>query len=99
MKIEKDKFSLVRMDRAGVFFGHIEEVDDKHIVMTNVRKIYYWAKAACVEQLAVDGEGDTRNAKYTIRVDRLMMMDKAIQIFECTDKATKSLNEVPEWKM
>ena len=90
---------VVRMDRAGVFFGEIKEADENHIIMTNVRKLWFWAKASAVEQLAVDGEGDSENAKYTLVIEELEMYDKPIQILKCTDKAEKSLSEVPAWKM
>ena len=99
MKIERNKFYIVRADRAGVFFGKVKEVanDMTSVTMTETRKIWRWSGACAVEQLSVDGTDDPRNCNITVKIDELVIKDP-IQIIPCTDKATEILSRVPEWK-
>ncbi len=55
--MENETYYIVRADRAGVFFGKIKEKTATSVVMTDVRKIYYWAGANAVEQISQDGVG------------------------------------------
>lgn len=94
----KDQYYIVRCDRAGVFFGKIKERNDNEVVMTDVRKLWYWEGACAVEQLAVDGTKKPRECKFTMTVDEMSVMNP-IQIIPCTDKAVKSIKGVAVWKM
>jgi hypothetical protein len=90
-----EKYYIVRADRAGVFFGKIKERKENSVVMTDVRKIYYWEGAAAVEQISVDGVGN--GSKLTIPVSE-MEIGSPIQIIPCTDKAYANLINFTEWK-
>lgn len=98
MNVQKDEqMYIVRCDRAGVFFGAIKERNGTEVVMTNVRKLWYWDGACAIEQLAVDGTVTPGNCKFT-RVVPEMIVTGAIQIVPCSEKATASLRSVKEWK-
>ena len=99
MKIERNKFYIVRADRAGVFFGKVKEVapDMSSVTMTETRKIWKWSGACAVEQLAADGSKDPKNCKLTVKISEMTIKDP-VQIIPCTDKATEILSGVPEWK-
>jgi hypothetical protein len=90
-----DQYYIVRTDRAGVFFGQIKEKSKDSVVMTDVRKIYYWDGACAVEQIAVDGVNDSSN--LTITITEMEIADP-IQIIPCSEKAFKNLKEKKEWK-
>ena len=92
-----NKFYIVRANEAGVFFGEVKERSHDEVTMTNVRKIWYWEGAAAVEQLAIDGVSKSKKCRFTVMVDE-MIIANPIQIIPCTDKAYKSLSEVPTWK-
>ena len=93
----KNKYVIVRADRAGVFFGILVEKNGQEVTMKNVRKIHYWSGAAAVEQLAVDGTSDPNECRITVVVDE-MIIDGAIQVIPCTNDAIRSLQSVKEWK-
>ena len=95
--MSNNQYYIVRCDRAGVFFGHIKERSEKEVVMTDVRKLWYWDGACAVEQLAVDGTNKPKECKFTITVEEMSVMDP-VQIIPCTDKAAKSIKEVDVWK-
>lgn len=94
--MEKQKF-IVRCDRAGVFYGEIEERHGQEIKMRNVRCIWYWEGAATLLQLAAEGTTKPESCKFTMTIDSLEVLD-AIEIIPCTAKAIESIESVKEWK-
>lgn len=97
IKLNKKDYYIVRGDRSGVFFGNIKERNGQEVLMTNVRRLWYWAGACSISQLAVDGTASPLQCKFTVTVDELLVLD-AIEIDKCTEKAIKSIKEVAEWK-
>jgi hypothetical protein len=97
MKIVENQYYIVRTDRAGVFFGKIKEASKDEVVMTDVRKLWYWGGACAVEQLALEGTSRPSECKFTVIVPE-MTIAEPIQIIPCTEKATKSLSMVDVWK-
>ena len=100
--MEKEKFYIVRGDRSGVFFGNIAERqparDGKaEVLMTNVRRLYYWDGAASISQLATNGTVKPNDCKFTVTVDEVLILD-AIEIDLCSEKAVNSIKAVSEWK-
>lgn len=95
MKIYKDKFYIVRTDRAGVFFGKISEKTATSVTMTDVRKIHYWEGAAAVEEISQSGVAN--GSRLTVSVAE-MEIDRWVQILPCTDKAVENLQSKTEWK-
>ena len=92
-----NKYYIVRCASAGVFFGRIRERSDKEVVMEDVRKLWYWAGACAVEQLAMDGTADPDRCQFTVTVPEMSVMDP-IQIIPCTEKAVESIMGVGAWK-
>ena len=97
MEIIKNQNYIVRTDRAGVFFGKIKEANKDEVVMSDVRKLWYWDGACAVEQLALEGTTKPRNCKFTVVIPE-MAIASPIQIIPCTDKAVESINGVAVWK-
>lgn len=93
----KEQYYIVRCDRAGVFFGKIKERNGEEVVMTDVRKLWYWEGACAVEQLAEDGTANPGGCQFTVTVSEMTVMG-AIQVIPCTGKAVESLMGVAEWK-
>ena len=89
---------IIRADRAGVFFGEIKERNGSEVVMTNCRRLFYWSGAASVSQLSVDGTNRPKDCKFTLAVDEMIILG-LIEIIPCTEKAIKSINGVPVWKV
>lgn len=94
----KNQKVIVRADRAGVFYGVIKERNGSEVVMNNVRRIWYWDGAASLSQLAVDGTSKPDNCKFTVTVEEMTILE-VIEIIPCTEKAIKSIEGVPTWKI
>ena len=96
---QKGPWVIVRCDRAGVFFGQIVDFDKANAVvrLTECRRLWYWDGAASISELAVIGTKKPKNCKFTVRVQDMAVLG-VIEVIPCTEIATKSINEVPEWK-
>lgn len=92
---------IIRSYGAGVFFGTLNEVeqcDDKYTVeLLNCRRLWQWAGACSITQLAVDGTKDPCNCKFTL-TESSIVVTCVIEIHKCSETAIKSIENVREWK-
>ena len=88
---------IIRGDRSGVEFGELVDQNGSVVTLKNARRLWYWAGAASLSQLAMDGTKKPQNCKFTVTVSSITILD-AVEIIPCTDKAIKSIEEVDEWK-
>lgn len=91
------RYVIVRTYSAGVFAGNIESRSGKEVVLSDARRLWYWAGAASLSQLAVSGTSRPKDCKFPIAVPRVELTE-AIEILDVTPDAEKSIREVPEWK-
>lgn len=97
MEIKENQYYIVRTERAGVFFGKIKEKTHESVVMSDVRKLWYWDGACAVEELALSGTKKPDNCKFTVTIPE-MEIESPIQIIACTDKSVKSIQAVEVWQ-
>ncbi len=90
------KYVIVRTYTAGVFAGILESRNGQEVVLTNARRIWYWAGAASLSQLAMEGTSKPSECKFPCAVDRVELL-QAIEIIDCTDKAKTSIESVKAW--
>ena len=91
-------YVIVRTFSAGVFAGYLESKKGKEVVIRNSRRIWKWAGAASLSQLAVDGTNKPDGCKFPCEVDKTELTE-AIEILYCTEKARKSIQGVVVWQM
>jgi len=92
------QYRIIRTYSAGVFAGYIESVSDcrKIVVIRNARRIWYWAGAASLSQLAANGTSKPEECKFPCEVDRIEVSE-AIEHIDCTEKARLSIKGVGTW--
>lgn len=90
-------YAIVRADRAGVFAGYVAAHNDKNVKLLNARRIWQWAGAATLSQLAVDGTSKPANCKFPNEVPEIYLTD-AIEIIPATEKARQSIASVTVWQ-
>lgn len=95
--MENNQKVIVRADRAGVFYGEIKERNGSEVVMTNVRRLWYWEGAASLSQLATEGTTVPGNCKFTVYVPEMTILG-VIEIIPCSEKAVTSIEGVKEWR-
>jgi hypothetical protein len=96
--MEKEKkYVIVRTYSAGVFAGNLESRKGKEVILKNARRIWYWKGAASLSQLATDGTSLPNECKFPCEVSQVELL-QAIEILDVTNKARKSIKDVPIWK-
>ena len=88
---------IIRTEKAGVFFGEIKERNGQEATIENCRRLWYWAGAASLSQLAMDGTSRPMDCKFTVTVNQMTVLG-IIEIIPCTKEAIESINSVAVWK-
>ena len=92
----KQKYVIVRTYSAGVFAGTLVSRDGKEVQLANARRLWYWAGAASLSQLAVSGTSKPRDCKFPVAVPSVTLTE-AIEILDVTPEAETSIKDVPVW--
>ena len=97
----QQKTVIVRTQSAGCFMGEIiaKKATPAGMVVNliNARRLWYWAGAASLSQLAVDGTASPGECKFPPEVPHIELI-QAIEIIDVTAKARASIKAVPLWK-
>ena len=91
-------YVIVRTYSAGVFAGYLIRRDGQEVELHNARRIWKWAGAASLSQLAMDGTSNPDGCKFPCAVTSIVLT-QAIEIIPCTPKAKSSIQGVKEWKL
>ena len=89
-------YVIVRTYSAGVFAGELVKRDGKEVTLANARRLWYWAGAASLSQMAMDGTSKPRDCKFPCEVSEVLLTE-AIEILQVSNKARASIKEVPVW--
>jgi hypothetical protein len=93
---KQPKYVIVRTRSAGVFAGIIVTRKNQSVVMTDARRLWYWAGAASLSQLAVEGTKTPKNCKFPVAVDKIELFE-VIEILETSLQAEESIRGVAIW--
>lgn len=88
---------VVRTCSAGVFYGCLEQMEGTEAVVSNARRVWYWAGAASLSQLSVDGTSKPEECHFPTPV-ALVHLTEVIEVLPLTPKAKQSLDNVEIWK-
>lgn len=91
-------YCIVRTFSAGVFAGYIESRTGKEATLRRARRLWYWAGAASLSQLAMEGTKRPNQCKFPCPVDTVILTE-VIEILPVTEAAKESIEEVPVWKI
>lgn len=92
------QFKIVRTFSAGVFAGYVASRNGNEVVLIKARRLWKWAGAASLSQLAVDGTSLPRECKFPTPVSEVLLTE-VIEILSVTEKAKKSIDSVAIWKV
>jgi len=90
------KYVIVRTYSAGCFAGYLVSRTGKEVVLEKARRLWYWAGAASLSQLAQEGTNCPASCKFPCAVDRIELTE-AIEIIDGTERARTSLEGVAIW--
>ena len=90
---------IIRARYAGVFFGTLEAVSGvsgNEVILTDVRRIWYWAGAASLSQLSQEGVKRPNECKFPCLIKKMKIFE-VIEIIPTTKEAQDSIDSVPIW--
>jgi hypothetical protein len=90
------RYCMVRTYSAGVFAGTVQSRDGEEIVLTDARRIWYWAGAASLSELATRGTSRPDGCKFPAAVPEVLLRG-VIEIIPISDEARRSIESVPIW--
>ena len=96
-KLDGLEYMMCRTYSAGVFAGYLKERSGQEVELINARRIWSWAGAASLSQLAMEGTSKPNECKFPIAVERVILT-QVIEIIPITEKAQKSIEGVAVWK-
>ena len=96
-EFEGMKYCVVRTYSAGVFAGYVESREGQEVVIRQARRLWYWAGAASLSQMAMSGTSKPDECKFPVPMDKVTVT-QAIEIIECTEKARESICGVKVWE-
>lgn len=94
-KLDGMDYVVVRTYSAGAWIGYLEKRNGREVSLKNATRLYYWAGAFTLSQLAKDGVSKPEECKFPVAVDVLLL--EAIEIIPATEKAKKSIEKVKIW--
>lgn len=92
-----NKFCIVRCYGAGVFFARVKSLEGQTAELLDARRIWYWAGACSLSQLATEGTKAPGNCKFTVTVPQ-MIVTQVLEVIPCSEQAAAIIGKVPEWK-
>ena len=97
METKKLKYVIVRTYSAGVFAGYLVSRKGQEVVLKDARRLWFWAGAASLSQLAIDDTSKPKECKFPDPVSQVELL-QAIEILSVTDKAKESIAGVRSWR-
>lgn len=92
------KYCIIRTYSAGVHAGYVKERNGKEVVLVNARRLWRWAGAFTLSELAFKGVSKPDECKFSIEIPEIILTE-AIEIIPCTEKAHGSIKEVNNYEV
>ena len=89
-------YVIVRTYSAGVFAGILVRRDGQEVELANARRLWRWAGAASLSEMAMSGTSRPESCKFPIAVQKVLLTE-AIEILAVTADAQVSIEAVPIW--
>lgn len=95
--LDGKKYVIARTYSAGVFAGYVESENGQEVTLVNARRLWQWAGAASLSQMAMEGTSNPSGCKFPQEVSRVKLY-QVIELLDATEKCRKSIAEVKAWK-
>lgn len=95
-KVDGLEYVCIRTYSAGVHCGYLKERNGKEVELVNARRIWKWAGAFTLSELATKGVTAPDECKFSCTVPKIYLTE-AIEIIPMSDKAGKSIKAVEDY--
>lgn len=90
-------YVIVRTQNAGCFAGLLVSREGGEAVLDQCRRLWYWAGAASLSQLAVEGTSQPNRCKFPPHTDAHCVRE-VIEVIPVTERGRASIEGVPVWR-
>jgi len=94
--MEIGDYVICRTYSAGVFAGTLAARDGMEATLTDARRIWYWAGAASLSELAQRGTSRPQECKFPTAVNEVLLT-QVIEVLAVRAAARASIEGVPVW--
>lgn len=91
------RFCIIRTYSAGVHAGYVKQQNGKEVTLINARRLWKWAGAFTLSEMAVNGVSEPNGCKFATAVPEITLTE-AIEIIPCTDKAREIILGVKDYE-
>lgn len=91
-----DPYVIIRSRGAGVFAGYLTSRAGDEVHLTQARRIWYWAGAATLSQLAVQGTSKPDLCRFPPPVPAITILG-VCEVIGTSAAAKASIEAVPAW--
>lgn len=100
-KVDGMEYCVIRSYGAGVFCGYVKEKESElngvNVELINSRRIWYWAGAYSLSQLAVEGLKKLDESKIAMVVPRETIMN-VVEIIPMSEFSANQIQKANIWK-
>lgn len=90
-------YFIVRCQGAGVFMAQVVELKGTEAKLKDSRRLWYWAGAASLSQLAMEGVKKPAECKFPVALPA-QQVTGVLEVIPMTEAAVASVKAVPVWK-
>ncbi len=91
-----DKFVVIRTYSAGVHIGILSYHEGKEVVLKNSIRIWQWAGAFSLSELATRGTKEPGKCRFAVEVPEILLTE-TIEIIPISKEAEENLKKVKTW--
>ena len=91
------RFCIIRTYSAGVHAGYVKSQNGKEVTLVNARRLWKWAGAFTLSEMAVSGVSKPSECKFATAVPEIILTE-AIEIIPCTEKAKEIILGVKDYE-
>lgn len=95
--VEEMRFCIIRTYSAGVHAGYVKSQNGKEVTLVNARRLWKWAGAFSLSEMAVNGVSKPSECKFATTVPEITLTE-AIEIIPCTETAKNSVLGVKDYE-
>lgn len=97
INVEGLTYCVIRTFSAGVHAGFVKERNGKEVTLVGARRLWQWAGAFTLSEIAVSGVKRPKECKFSTTVPEITLTE-AIEIIPCTNIAYQSIKEVEDYE-
>lgn len=88
---------VIRSSPSGCWMGRLVSRSGSEVILADARRLWYWAGASTLSQLAIDGVQRPSDCKFPKAVPLVTVLE-VCEIIPATAAAVASIASVPDWQ-